>query len=223
MGMEVTIVLMEACSGAYEFDQRPIFTEALDAIRARAVDALIVHRVNRATRAGGIHALMLAHECERNEVELHFVDGAVKGRVDITNTASKIMLLIAGDQAYEERKSLLEAMARGRRTRVATYGRPLPGRIAKYGYNRVDERDPVSGRMIAKARIEICEPEAIVVRRIYDLAAQGMSTRDIAALLVAEVCPTPRGSQTGHTARYARSCATLAMAGARSTPTLPRW
>jgi site-specific DNA recombinase len=193
MGMEVAQVLMEACSGAYEFDQRPIFTEALDAIRARAVDALIVHRVNRATRAGGIHALMLAHECERNEVELHFVDGAVKGRVDITNTASKIMLLIAGDQAYEERKSLLEAMARGRRTRVANYGRPLPGRIAKYGYTRVDERDPISGRMIAKARVEVCEPEAVVVRRIYDLAAKGMSTRDIAALLVNEGVPNTEG------------------------------
>jgi hypothetical protein len=136
---------------------------------------------------------MLAHECERNEVELHFVDGSVKGRVDITNTASKIMLLIAGDQAMEERKSLLEAMARGRRTRVANYGRPLPGRIAKYGYTRVDERDPVSGRLIAKARVEVCEPEAIVVRRIYDLAARGMSIRDIAALLVAEGVPNTEG------------------------------
>jgi DNA invertase Pin-like site-specific DNA recombinase len=65
-GYEVTRVLTEVCSGAKEFDERPIFGEALDAIRARAIDALIVHRLNRATRAGGIHALLLAHECQQN-------------------------------------------------------------------------------------------------------------------------------------------------------------
>ena len=122
----------------------------LEAIRHRQTDAVVIHRINRATRAGGVHALVLAHECERNDVELHLVHGAVKGRVDITDTAGKIMLLIAGDQAYEERKSLLEAMARGRRTRV-TNGRRCH-RIAKFGYTWVDEHDPMTGKLVRKQK-----------------------------------------------------------------------
>jgi DNA invertase Pin-like site-specific DNA recombinase len=192
-GLEVTQVITEVCSGALEFDQRPIFGEVLDAIRGRTTNALIVHRINRATRAGGIHALLLAHECQQNKVELHFVDGSVKGLVDITTTAGRIMLLISGDQAYEERASLLEAMHRGRKTRVVSHGRPLHGRRQRYGWTWVDERDPRTGKLILKARAEICEPEATIVRRMYDEAAHGAPLYQIVNGLIRDGVPNTVG------------------------------
>ena len=193
LGMVVQKVHTEVASGVREFDERPVLGAVLDAIRHRQTDAVVIHRINRATRAGGVHALVLAHECERNDVELHLVDGAVKGRVDITDTAGKIMLLIAGDQAYEERKSLLEAMARGRRTRVTNYGRPLHGRISKFGYTWVDEHDPMTGKLVRKARAEVCQPEAMIIRRIFADYARGIPLRTIARMLCDEGVPNTLG------------------------------
>jgi DNA invertase Pin-like site-specific DNA recombinase len=192
LGMDVAQVLTEVISGAYEFAERPVLTSVLDAIAKRQIDALILHRLNRATRAGGIHALILAQECERSGVQLHFVDGSVKGQVDVSNIAGQVRLLIAGDQASEERKSLIEAMARGRRTRAANYGRPLAGRRVKYGYTWVDEVSP-TGKVIPKARTEICDPEAAVIRRIYVERRQGVPTRQIASRLMADGIPNSEG------------------------------
>ncbi len=193
VGYTVCGMLMEVCSGAFEFDERPVMREVLEAIRARTCDAVVIHRVNRATRAGGIHALMLAHECERNAVELHFVDGVVKGKVDITTTAGKIMLLIAGDQAHEERNSLNEAMGRGLRTRVQSHGRPLAGRRVRYGYIWVDEKDPTTGKVIPKARAIVNELEVPIIRRIYTDAANGKPVRTIARELMRDHVPSPDG------------------------------
>lgn len=191
-GFAVVRVLTEVRSGALEFDERPVLGEAREAINSRSIDALIVHRLNRATRAGGIHALILAQECQLNKVELHFVDGQVKGLVDISTTAGRIMLLISGDQAYEERASLLEAMYRGRKTRVTHHGRPLHGRSQRYGWSWVDERD-ANGKLVLKARAAICEPEAAIVRRIYDEALHGATLYKVRAGLMADGIPNTKG------------------------------
>jgi hypothetical protein len=132
-------------------------------------------------------------DTRENKVELHFVDGQVKGLVDITTTAGRIMLLISGDQAYEERASLLEAMLRGRRTRVLSHGRPLHGRNPRYGWNWIDERDPVTGKLILKARMEVCEPEAANVRRMYDEALHGATLYKIVHGLMADGVPNTIG------------------------------
>src|SRR5262249_19748574 len=92
--------------------------------------------VSRATRAGGIHALMLAPEGEEYGVELHFVNDG--GKVDISNVVGQITLLLKADQAKEERVHLIEAMHRGIRTRVTEHGYPIHGWRARYGYCFVD-------------------------------------------------------------------------------------
>lgn len=74
----------------------------------------------------------------------------------------------------------------------AVHARRIPGGLS-YGYrnaNRIDER----GKAVRGLR-EIDPEQAETVRRIYRLYADGMSTRNIAAMLNREGVPGPRGGE----------------------------
>ena len=86
-----------------------------------------------------------------------------------------------------------------RRTLPARQAVPLPRRGGArledpYGYRRIP-RSPATG----PARLEVFEPEAAVVRRIFDDRAAGITMREISRRLNADAMPSPTGKPTwGH-------------------------
>jgi len=59
-----------------------------------------------------------------------------------------------------------------------------------YGYDNVEVRSPEGRRLHVERHIN--ETEAAVVRRIFELCAQGLGKRRIAHLLNEQACPAPR-------------------------------
>jgi site-specific DNA recombinase len=186
----------EIQSGLDSLDARPVFRSLRERGRRGDFDVLVIYIVSRATRAGGIHTLLLANECEEAGIELHFVNDG--GRVDVSNIVGQITLLLKGDQAREERAHLVEAMHRGSRTRVTEHGYPIHGTRARYGYRFVDVLDD-KGKVRKKGRCEVVEEQASVIRRMFDLYLSGMGTQAIADLFSREGVPPAAGGKWYHT------------------------
>jgi site-specific DNA recombinase len=187
----------EIQSGIDGLDARPVLQKICERMARKEIDALVVYMVGRATRAGGIYALFLAHECNEVGAELHFANDG--GKVDITTLVGQLTLLLKGDQAKDERTHLLEAMERGRRARPEVLGIPVTGQRPRYGYELIDAIDPATGRTRRKAKARIQEAEVAIVRRIFVLYRDGMATHAIADKLRAEGIPTATGGEWART------------------------
>ena len=84
--------------------------------------------------------------------------------------------------ASDERRRILERTREGRLQKIAQGG---PVGSVPFGYRLVGSR--------RAARVEIHEPEAVIVRRIYALRASGHTMQAITAILNDEGIPAPRG------------------------------
>jgi site-specific DNA recombinase len=193
IGYECIGVEHEIQSGADGLDVRPVLQKIRDRLRNGEADALVVYMVGRATRAGGIYALFLAHECSEAGVELHFANDG--GKVDITTLVGQLTLLLKGDQAKEERNHLLEAMESGRRARAEKLGIPVTGPRSRFGFELLDMTDPATGQLRRKARAIINESQAAIVRRVFVLYHNSMSPDAIATLFNSEHIPTVAGGR----------------------------
>jgi len=155
-------VLLEDCSGADL--ERPKLDRARELVRTNAVDALICYAVDRLAR-DPIHVGIIAEECAKRGVELLFVleplDNSPEGA---------LIRYVKGYAAQIERERIKERTLRGKRTRarmgflVQATGKGI------YGYRYLPE---------TKKRA-IYEPEAQVVRRIFEASLQGTSCYSIA-------------------------------------------
>jgi len=158
-------VLLEDWTGADL--ERPKLERARELVRSRAVQALVCYAVDRLAR-DPIHVGIVAEECAKHEVELVFVleplDSSPEGA---------LIRYVKGYAAQIERERIKERTLRGKRSRarmgfiVQATGKGI------YGYRYVPE---------SKKRV-IYEPEAQVVRRIFDACLRGDSCYAIAVRL----------------------------------------
>lgn len=155
-------------------------------IKRERVDAVIVYDPDRLSR-DDVDFLVICREWERAGVALHFVNGG-----DFPNTSEGDLLrYLAGWKGKRERASIIERSTRGRNAK-AKAGKWVGIGFAPYGYQREGERD--------KARLVVCEPEARIVRLVFEWYTRGngkrgaMSLRAIAAELdrLGEVPPNHR-------------------------------
>jgi site-specific DNA recombinase len=157
----------------------------LDGLRD-AAEAGLIERVwclspDRLARVYAYQVIVL-DELARHRVTVAFADAPPLG----DDPQSKLLTQVQGVIAEYERAKIAERYRRGKLFRSRA-GEVLAWRTP-YGYRRLP-RD-TSG----PARLEIYEPEAAVVRRIFaDTVAGGHSTREIARRLAADAVPTPKG------------------------------
>jgi len=161
---------------------RPGLDALRDAAEAGLIEAVWCLCPDRLARAYAYQVVVL-DELERFGVRVLFVDTP-----PLDDPQARLLTQVQGVIAEYERAKITERNRRGKLYR-ARAGEIVSWKAA-YGYRFV----PRSAE--GPARLEIYEPEAAVVRRIFDdYVAGGRSIRQIAIALNADGIPTP-GSST---------------------------
>ena len=169
--------------------RRPGYQRLLTAAKAREFDVVVVDELSRLTRDSEEQA-GLRKRLQFWGVHLRTLDGI--DTVAAPQSAAPMMLAKAFVNEAE-----LEANAH--RSRRGLAGRVLAGHHAggaPYGYRTRPvvagkPGDPSGTGMVVGHEYVIHEPEAEVIKRVFRLYADGLSAREIAALLNAEGVPPP--------------------------------
>jgi site-specific DNA recombinase len=163
---------------------RPGLDALRDAAEAGLFDAVWCLSPDRLARAYPYQMLIL-DELGRLGVAVHFSDAP-----DLAPNDPQAILLtqIQGVIAEYEKAKIAERHRRGKLFRART-GEITTWR-APYGYRRV-ARSSATG----PAHLEIYEPEAVIVRRIFTDRAAGASVRQICCSLNTDQIPSPEGKQ----------------------------
>jgi site-specific DNA recombinase len=171
-------VYKEIYSGAELWD-RKVLSHVRSEIKAGKCQALIVHDIDRLSREP-VHQFIIGEECERADCELRFVleppDDSDEGQ---------LIRYVKGYAAKIEREKIKERMMRGKHTRLLSGKVPAFGSDL-FGYRRDNE----------KGIRFICEPEAQVVRRIFQMFNEGYSIAQLERILNAEGVPSPGAGRT---------------------------
>ena len=189
---------------------RPGLDALRDAAEAGLFDAVWCLSPDRLARAYAYQVLVL-DELARFGVKVHFTDAPDFAADDPQAT---LLTQVQGVIAEYEKAKIAERYRRGKLFRarageITTWKTP-------YGYRRV-ARSAATG----PAHLEIYEPEAAVVRRIFTDRAAGTTVREICRSLNADRVPSPTGKATWRTPPCPGCCATRPMSGG-STSTAPR-
>ena len=167
---------------------RPALEALRDVAAQGQIEAVLVHSPDRLSRKYA-YQVLLAEELARAGVQLVFVNGPSGATPEDT-----LLLQFQGMIAEYERAQILERSRRGKRHRARQGAISVLG-AAPYGYRYVKKTDTVA------AAYDIVEPEAEVVRLIFDAyAREGLSINAIVARLIDRDTPT-----RSKTARWERS------------------
>ncbi|MEM1071476.1 MAG: recombinase family protein [Planctomycetota bacterium] len=183
-----TLAAFRGCESATQArTERHVLQQVLACVRETKPDAVYVHEQSRLTRGDELEVATLMRELRDQRVSI-LVGDAVR---DLSSIDERFMVGIQSlvDRAESER--IKERVARGKREK-ALNGLKNSG-PAPYGY-----RNPPVGAP-NRGVLQIVQAEAAIVRRIFELAAAGDSTRRIAEQLNAEAIPSPRGGAWGKT------------------------
>jgi site-specific DNA recombinase len=164
---------------------RPGLDALRDAAEAGLFDAVWCHSPDRLARVYAYQVLIL-DELARFDVGVHFTDAPDFATGDPQAT---LLTQMQGVIAEYEKAKIAERYRRGKLFR-ARAGEITTWKTA-YGYRRV-ARSAATG----PAHLEIYEPEAGVVRRIFADRAAGTTVREICRNLNADRVPSPTGKAT---------------------------
>ena len=167
---------------------RPGLDALRDAAEAGLFDAVWCLSPDRLARVYAYQVLVL-DELARFGVEVHFTDAPDFAPGDPQAT---LLTQVQGVIAEYEKAKIAERYRRGKLFR-ARAGEITTWKTA-YGYRRV-ARSAATG----SAHLEIYEPEAAVVRRIFADRAAGTTVREIAAASTPIGCRRRRGRRRGRT------------------------
>lgn len=161
LGYEVAAEISDDYSGATL--DRPGMARLRAALKNGEAEAVIVYDPDRLSR-DDVDFLVICREWERLGVELHFVNGG-----ELPNSPEgDILRYLMGWKGKRERAQILERTSRGRRSK-AEAGRWVGIGFPPYGYERQGEK--------RRARLLIYEPEASIVRLIFQWYTQGDETQ----------------------------------------------
>lgn len=174
LGYTIGRITREVYSGAELWDRPKLSQDRMD-FKAGHFAALICYATDRLSR-DPIHLAILAEECERAGVALHFVSETF----DDSDEAALIRY-VKGYSSKKEREKIRERSLRGKHQRV------LMGKIhghgsELYGYRRDKERG---------VRL-LYEPEPAIVRQIFAwIAHDRLPVRTVARYLNEQGVPPP--------------------------------
>lgn len=172
-GYRVVGFYRETWSGA-EYWERPELQRLLADIRAKRIDAVICHAIDRLARVTK-HLATILTMAEPHGVTLEFVTESLDDSPE-----GQLLRDIMGYVATVEREKILERTIRGKKARVQSGKLPNFGGEL-FGYRRDKEAGVRSVR----------ETEAVVVRRIFQSIADGESIRSLVRRLNTEGIPSP--------------------------------
>ena len=171
---------------------RPGLDALRDAAEAGLFDGVWCLSPDRLARVYAYQVIVL-DELARHGVNVRFTDAPALD----DDPQAKLLTQVQGVIAEYERAKIAERYRRGKLFRSRA-GEVLAWRVP-YGYRRL-ARDAAG-----PARLEIFEPEAAVVRRIFaDRVDAGFSVRQIAVALTAEAVPSPTGKTSWGTSTLCR-------------------
>jgi site-specific DNA recombinase len=152
---------------------RPGYQKLLAAARRREFDVIVAEDTSRLWRN-------LAEQAPRLAELTDLGIAVVTHDLDTRHESAEILGAVGGAMATAYRKEI------GRRTRrglegLARNGKPTGGRA--YGY--------AGAALTGTGQIEICEAQAAIVRRIFQMFADGHSPRAIASALNRDRIPSP--------------------------------
>ena len=176
-GYEVVGSWTDVHTGADVFG-RPGLSALREAVRARQLDVVVAHALDRLSRSQA-HVGLLLTECEAAGVRLELVTEALEDSPE-----GRFFLAARSFVSEIERLKITERTQRGCRARVAA-GKPLAGPRPPYGYRW---QDPAT-----KERLVEDGDTAVHVRRMFRQVAAGSSARQVALALTREGIPTPTG------------------------------
>ncbi|MBV9003035.1 MAG: recombinase family protein, partial [Solirubrobacterales bacterium] len=160
---------------------RPALDRLRDAAEAGVLDGVLCLCVDRLARAYAYQVLIL-EEFERLGVKVRFLEGPAPG----DDPQATLLVQMQGVIAEYEKAKIAERNRRGKLYRARAG--EIPFWKVSYGHRRVI---PEGG---GRARIEIFEPEAQVVREIFSAYVErGLSVRQIAFELRDRAIPSPTG------------------------------
>lgn len=173
-GYAVASVTREVYSGAELWD-RPLLSRDREALKSGQYAALICYDLDRLAR-NPVHQALLIEECQRASVALEIVQAPLD-----SSPEGMLIAYVRGYAAQLEREKIRERGLRGKRYRAAA-GRIHNGSTELYGY----VRDKAAGVRT------IYEPEAVIVRRIYEwMAVEQIGLTAVARRLTDAGVPTP--------------------------------
>jgi len=160
---------------------RPALDRLRDAAEAGVLDGVLCLCVDRLARAYAYQVLIL-EELERFGVTVRFLEGPAPS----DDPQATLLIQMQGVIAEYEKAKIAERYRRGKLYRARAG--EIPFWKTSYGHRRVV---PAAG---GPSRIEIFEPEAQVVRSIFDAYVErGLSVRQIALELRDRGIPSPSG------------------------------
>ena len=131
------------------------------------------------------YQILVTDELARHGVRVHYLDAPLLD----DDPEATLLVQVQGVIAEYERAKIAERNRRGRLFRARAG--EIVYRLVPYGYRRIP-RGPAG-----PCHLEVFEPEAIVVRRIFDdFVAGGYSMRRICRRLYEDGIPSPTGNQT---------------------------
>jgi site-specific DNA recombinase len=170
-------VYSEVHTGA-EIFERPQMSVLRAAIRAKEIDVVVAHALDRLTRTQAHQGLLLS-EAEHAGVAIEFVTERLEDSPE-----GRLLLSVRGFVAEVERLKIAERTQRGKRARIDA-GKYNVGCRAPFGYRWEDHA--------TKARLIEDPMTAPIVRRIFRDLSSGVSARQLSLRLTSERVPTPTG------------------------------
>ena len=183
-----TLATFRGCESATQASsEREVLQQVLAFIRQNRPEAIYVHEQSRLTRGDELEVAALLREMRERRLKL-IIYGVVR---DLSSLDERFMVGIQSLVDRAEAERIKERQQRGKREK-ARHGLKNSGPTL-YGY-----RNPPPGDA-NRGRLQVVAEEAAIVRRVFAMAAQGRSTRTIAAQLTREGIPSPRGGRWGKT------------------------
>jgi len=176
-GYDVVVRYSEAYSGLSL--ERPKLTELRDVVEAGGIDCVVVYSLDRFSR-DPVHGVILMQELEKHDVALE----AASETVD-TSEVGKLVFYIKGYAAKLDAERRRDATGRGKKAMLKAGKLPQGTGVGVYGYEWKREE---------KRRV-VLEREAMVVRRMFEMVAQGKSCFSISRTLNEASIPTKTGKK----------------------------
>jgi site-specific DNA recombinase len=173
--------------------QRKDLQKALNCGKHHEFDQIIMYKLDRLSREPD-DQIILREQFLYYGVKIVTLDP--EEHADDDSLAGEIVRRVYAWKAKIERQDIIQRTHDGLEQRVKE-GRLLVGRRPLYGYLWQDVTIVEDGRekVIPKAYYIICESQAVIVRRIFQMAKSGVSLRKIAFHLTEEKIPTPEGKE----------------------------